>query len=83
MSKKEKQLWIVVSEDEIDAFKTLKDAVNKFDNLAKFIVDKGKIVSLTYSMDNKKPGEQKATWEIEEESLEKIAQAILTQKEGK
>jgi len=78
------QLWIIVSKDGLDSFKTLNAATEKFDDLAQFVVDKGQIVCLKYSeLTNPKKDEGKFKWEIEEESLENIAQAFLKRKEAK
>lgn len=81
--KPQKQLWIVVSANDINAFKTLQEAASEFTNLAEFVVNKGQIVCLKHSTETTSKGEESAKWEIVEESLEKIAQEFLKRQEGK
>ena len=65
-------LWIVVSNEPIEAFQSLDGAVNKFDNLADFVVTEAKIARLDYD-----PSSKDAQWKIEEVPLKEIAQKMM------
>jgi len=68
----EQKLWIVVSEGTIGAFKSLKDAIARFDNLATFVASESQITCLTYN-----PKEKEAIWQIEQVPLKDIAEKML------
>ena len=71
----EHKLWIAVSDDGLKAHSTLIEAVSTFDNLAEFVVNKGKIVCLTYSPDSEK------SWELDAVALEEIAKTMIKRME--
>jgi len=68
----EQKLWIVVSEGTIDAYKNLKDAIAKFDNLATFVATESQVTCLTYN-----PKGKEAIWQIEQVPLKDIAEKML------
>lgn len=69
------KLWILVSEDGLHSHQSIDEAVSSFDNLATFVVNKSKIVCLTYN-----PDENEA-WQLDAVGLEVIAKAILERME--
>ena len=80
MSKaKEQKLWIVVKEGNIDAFKSLKDAASKFDNLAVYVTTESQITCLTYNPMGKPDPEkgEAPIWSIEQVPLKEIAKIML------
>lgn len=73
------KLWIVVSEGTIEPFKSLKDAIGKFDNLASFVTTESQITCLTYNPDGK-PNPSKGeepVWSIEQVALKNIAETMI------
>ena len=75
----EQKLWIVVKEGTIEAFKSLKDAISKFDNLATYVATESQITCLTYNSIGKADPEKGDTpiWSIEQVPLKEIAARIL------
>jgi len=73
------KLWIVVSEGTIEPFKSLKDAIGKFDNLASFVATESQITCLTYNPEGKaNPSKQEeAVWSIEQVALKEIAEKMI------
>jgi hypothetical protein len=75
----EQKLWIVVKEGTIDAFKSLKDAISKFDNLATYVATESQITCLTYNPKGKPDPEkgEAPIWSIEQVPLKEIATRML------
>jgi len=73
MSKKELNIWIVVSNKKLSSSENLKDAVSLFENLAEFVVSENKIMELKFE-----PDENKFT--VEEVSLKEIANCMMEAK---
>lgn len=70
MPKKELNLWIIVTDNNLSSSESLKDAVSLFENLAKFVVSESKIMELKFE-----PDENKFT--VEEVSLKAIANCMM------
>ena len=73
MSKKELNLWIVVSNKKLSSSENLKDAVDLFENLAEFVVSENKIMELKFEPDENK-------FIVEEVSLKEIANCMMEAK---
>ena len=65
------ELYIVVENDSLESYKSIKEAIAGFENLSEFVVKERSVVCLTYT------GKKKAEWEIEAVPLKDIAKAFL------
>jgi hypothetical protein len=75
----EKKLWIVVKEGNIEACKSLEDAVSKFNDLAIYVTTESQIVCLTYNpMGKINPAiVDVAMFRTEQVKIEEIAKIML------
>jgi len=72
----EYDLWILVSEQGLEAYSSLDESVASFDNFVTFVVEQGKIVCLTHN-----PTKNGEEWSIESVGYPKIAEAFLKRME--
>ncbi len=65
------ELYIVVENDSLESYKSIKEALTGFENLSEFVVKERSVFCLTYT------GKKEAEWEIEAVPLKSIAKAFL------